>query len=361
MIRHIVIKKGKRSFLLLRDEDRFHIIEENDALTPEIRNRILERLHTPEEMGTLGLSGQTISKEDLQGIAVYGCASGADLEFHFSRFRKQSYRLAQRYEPRFLDDFFRGITRIPTPGKRLVKGGGKDWRSREQDQKLRKPMRRIGLVVNVLSFVYPLLGLLIQRIPQEAMLLGSGLLLAADVFLAVAYPEHFTFLGSKTYRKAGGKTKVTELWGAFVPAGILGLTGIKWYEFFSWPPEYGYAIAVGLILGILGFLLLQDFRDSLGSGFACMALCVLLCIGSVGHLNHYLGDAEPVVHTVPIVEMWKSTRRRGGTDYICRVEFPDGRTLDLEVSREVYEAYEIGDTMDVTVRTGGLGIEYAYK
>ena len=361
MIPHIQLQKGKRHYLLLSDETSFHVIDKNEALTKEKEALLLERVYTPEQMQEMGLSGQTFLKEHLQGVAIYGYAKGDDFELHFGR-KKQGWILAQRYDPRFLDQFFRGVPRIPTPGKRLVKGGKKaDWRAREIDPAARKQMRAMGIGANIAS-VLMCAGLLFfrNRVPREWLVIAGFVCAGFGVFLGVVHQEYFTFLNAKDYRQTGGRSKVTHLWGPPLLMMVLAVTGFGWYLFFDLSPVIAGGGVLGLVIGLLGMMLITDFKTSIGHGVVCVLVCILLGMGTVGHFNHLFARQPPQVHTPVVVEMWVNKRSKGSDDYICRVCFPDGRELRVKVSESAYAQYEIGDPMEIRVRTGALGIDYGY-
>lgn len=358
MIPHIQLKRRKKGYLLIQDEHSFHIIDEDEKLKKETRTRILEGGCTPEQMQSMGLSGMTIAKADLKGVAVYGVATGDDLEFHFGR-KKQGYCLAQRYEQRYLDDFFRGIPRIPTPARRKMKGGKhRDWRINEQDPEGRKIMSRVSTTLNWVSGI---LCAAILCLPKYFDLLSVGAILCAGfaVFLGVVHQEYFTFTNGKDYRKSGGKAKVIELWLPFFPLGVVMLRGLNLYHFFDLLQPVSYGVVVGLTVGILIVLLCRELKENIGAGFMVMFVTVFLCTGMVMQMNHMLARQEPEVYTVSITRMYVSNHRRSD-DYNCVVQFPDGRELIIDVGRNAYEQYEIGDTMDILIRTGALGMEYGY-
>lgn len=359
MIPHIQLQKGKRRYLLLRDETAFHVIEVDEALTKEKEALLLERLHTPEEMREMGLSGQTFPKDGIQGVAVYGYSRGDDFELHFGK-KKQGWTLAKRYEPGYLDQLFRGIPRIPTPGKRLVKGGkNSDWRAREIDPAVRKQMRPVGIGVNV-ACVLCCIGLLFfhNRVPREWLLTAGFICVGFGLFLGVVHQEYFTFFDGKNYRDIGGKSKVSHLCGIPLLLLLLATTGFGWYFYFDQSQVIFVGAIFGLIVGLLGMMLIADFRNSIGHGILCVIVCIFLGAGIVSHFNHLLAGQEFLAETPVIVEMWVNHHSRASDDYICLLRFPDGRELRVDVGRSAYEEYEIGDHVEILVRTGALGIEY---
>ena len=68
---------------------------------------------------------------------------------------------------------------------------------------------------------------------------------------------------------------------------------------------------------------------------------------------------EPQVQTATVIYKQSSRSRRGGTYYQINLRFPDGDECGVRVSQAEYEAIQAGQTMDIPVGEGFLGIEYA--
>lgn len=359
MLPHLILKQGKQQYLLFRTAEAFQLVDINGSLTREKRQQILTEGCTPSQMQQMGLSGMTIAISDLEGVAIYGYATGEDFEFHFGK-KKLCYKLAKRCEQAQMDAFFRGVPRIPTPARPKVRGGsGKDWRMSEQTPEGRKQMRKVGITANVVG-VLIMAGMLIC--PQYFHLLSVAALIFGifGAFLGIVYPEYFIFLNQKDYRKSGGKAKVMELQLPFLPLYVVTLMSLNRYFYFDLAPVLIYGVVLGLVIGFVMFLLSQELKENLAMMFAVVFLAAFIGVGVVAHTNHMLAGEEPVPHTVPIVDMYVDHNRRGADDYICTVRFPDGREMDIEVPRTAYERYALGDTIVVPLRTGAWGIEYAF-
>ena len=119
------------------------------------------------------------------------------------------------------------------------------------------------------------------------------------------------------------------------------------------PVALGMTVSVGAVL----FLFCREFREEWGQGLLTMFVVFLFCIAVFAPwFNHALGP-EPTPVTATIVNQYKSGGKH--TSFYCYVLLPDGRELKVEVSRSEYNAYEIGDTMELKVGTGFFGVEYA--
>lgn len=360
MIPHILLRKGRQQILLFREENNLHLVDMDKQLTKDIKDKLLNHGCTVPEMQAMGLSGFTIAISDLQGVAVYGYATGEDFEFHFGK-KKLCYKLAKRCEQAQLDAFFKGIPRIPTPARLKVEGSKhRDWRVNEQTPQGRKQMRAVGITMNVVG-VLIMAGMLIR--PQYFNLFSVAALIFGifGAFLGIVYPEYFILMNQKDYRKSGGKARVTELQLPFLPLYVLTIMSLNRYFYFDIAPVLVYGVVLGLMISFVMFLLSRDLKENLALMFAVVFFAAVIGVGVVAHSNHMLARAEPVSYNIPVVDKFIDHNRRGRDDYVCTVRFPDGREMDIEVSRIAYDQCELGDTMSVPLRTGAWGIEYVFS
>lgn len=357
MIPHFTLRQNKGEYLIIRMGDVFHIIDCNEALTKDKRLAILESGCTPAQMQEMGLSGMTIPKSDIKALTVTGCGFQDDVIFYLSK-KKLAFWFPKAYEQQKVDDFFRGIPRKQVKTRRRPKGGKNlSWREREGNPEVARKLRPVGWVMNTIGvglLVFPL----VIRIPLG---MHGGLVLgfcAAAVFLDMFFPEYFSLLmeGKKERKEREGRW-VNLSFGLFlsiIPLALRITVTIHLFDVFRFLPM---ALGMTLITGAVLFLFCREFREEWGIGL-CMLFFVLVMswLAFAPWLNHVLGpELTPV--TATIVEQHKSGGRT--TSYYCGVLLPDGRELDVEVSRSEYHDYEIGDTMDLQIGTGFFGIDYA--
>lgn len=359
LIPHILLRNRKKEYLLIQDEKFFHIIDQDENLTEEKRRLILEQCPTPAQMQELGLSGMTISKSDLEGVAVYGVATGDELVFLLGK-KKLRYQLARRYEQKRMDDFFRGIPRAATPARRQAKSRKhRDWRISEQDPVVRK---RMGTVHTILNWFSGAVAVAMMAFGEYYDLLSVFAVVcsAAAVYLGVVHQEYFTFMSEKEYKKQGGCAQVLHWWLPYAPLALVFLRNYRRFVLFDVLALMGYGLVIGIVIGLLIVLFTEDLKRNIGTGFAVVFASVILCTGIVGQGNHILATNPFVMHSLPVVDMYiDSGSRRSPTEYNCIVQFPDGRELTVDVgSRAEYEKYQVGDTLIIPIRTGAFGIEY---
>ena len=360
MIPHFTLRQNKGEYLIIRMGDDFHIIDCNEALTTEKRMAVLESGCTPAQMQEMGLSGTTIPRSDIEAITVTGSGFQDDVIFYLKNRKKLCYWLPRAYEQKRMDDFFRGIPRKMVKTRRRLKGGKNlGWREREGNPGLRRKLRPVGWMMNALGVGLALLPLAVD-IPLG---LHGGLVLAfcaAAVFLDIFFPEYFSLLmeGKKERREKEGLC-VNICFGLFVAMIPLlfriAMTIHLFDEFRFLPLALGMTLAVGVVL----FLFCREFREEWANGLCMMFFVFLMSwVAYAPLLNHVLGP-EPTQVTATVVDQHKTSGGRSNSYYYCDVLLPDGRELEVEVSRSEYNACQVGDTMELKLGTGFFGIDYA--
>ena len=370
MIPHFELVRGKERFLLFRTEEEFHIIDCDEALTKEKRFAILESGCTPAEMQEMGLSGTTIAKSDLSAVTVTGCGPQDDVIFYLGK-KQLSYRFAAAYEQRRVDDFFRGIPRKQYKTRRRFKGGRDlDWRLKAQDDEMYQRLRTMGWVYNILCVVIgliPFVHVEVRVVPFGWTVLGMCLVaVGLDVFL----PEYFSILffedkEDRRKKRGGGrrilKTRAIRLgYGMVCLLMVFLLFGHRYNV--VWNVQY-LKVTIFLTLAVFAVLifLCREFGELLKANPLLLVTHMIFALALNGlmlvpHFNHALGgDLTPF--TAVIIDQHISGGR--SESYYCTINLPDGKELDIQVTRDKYESCEIGDTMDLQYGTGFFGIEYA--
>lgn len=358
MIPHFTIQQGKQQFLMVRDADAFHIIDINEALTQEKRNAILESGCTPVQMQEMGLSGMTIPRADITAITITGSAFQDEVIFYLGRKKKMAFWFPKAYEQKRVDDFFRGIPRIQYKTRfKLKRGKNMDWRDRERDPATARKMRPVGIAFNCLGVGMFLLPLLV-RIPLG---LWIGIVLAVcftAIVLDTFFPAYFSLVIRGKQERKQDRGKVTSLgFGVLMPLYPLFLKismTIHVFDEFRLLPT---ALLMTVLTAALLFLFCREFRESAGEGLLTLFFVFVFCwFVFAPYFNHAFGP-DPVPVTAVITDQHKTSGK--STSYYCTVQLPDGRELDVEVSRSEYNAWQIGDRMDLQIATGCFGAEYA--
>lgn len=359
---HFILRQKGREYLLLKSGDCFHIVDMDGNLTGAKREQLASRGCTVEQMQSMGLSGMTIPRSDIKGLAIEGYGAGDRVEFRLNR-GKQSYEFAQRYDSETGDAFFKGVPRLRTSRSKAVKGGKKynDWRLREQEPLVRKRMKVVGRVLKIVSALSILGFLFGGQVWQKYWAAAGALCALTGLSLLVFFGPYFSVMPERDYYRAGYSAPVVRLMLPFAPMVLVGLVTMNRFDYFgdgtvfSW--VIGFVVAVCLILWIF----VQEFHDHPEYLLASAVFSVMIGAGLVSYGNHALARGEFVVQTATIEGMHKNSGGRySSASYNCVVEFPDGRELTIDVGWEDYEQLEIGDTLEVPVRTGAFGLEYAY-
>lgn len=367
MIPHFPLQRGKLEYLIIRMGDEFHIIDCNEALTKEKRDAVLESGCTPAQMQEMGLSGMTIPKSDIKELTVTGCGFQDDVIFYLKDRKKLAFWFPQACEQNKVDDFFRGIPRKMVKTRRRLKGGKHiDWRIREQDFELYKKLRPVGWIYNLLCAAIIILSFVLWELSPRPIgwcIVGMSVVaIGLDFFL----PEYFTILSIHddrrfTKRKYGQrqepKTRAVNLgFGLLSITLFFTLASSGEYNFFDGFRVFPVALASVLVVGI-PFLFVREFVEKFSAWLVTLVLILFFNgFAFIPHFNHVLGP-EPTAVTSTVVDKHYSGGR--STSYYCTVLLPDGRELDIQVTKKEYNAAEPGDTMPLQVGTGFFGIDYA--
>ena len=358
MIPHFELARGKERFLLFRMGEEFHIIDCDEALTKEKRFAILESGCTPAEMQEMGLSGTTIAKSDLTAITVTGCGPQDDVIFYLGK-KQLSYRFAAAYEQRRVDDFFRGIPRKQYKTRWRFEGGKKqDWRVRERNYALYKKLVPFGWAWNILCILVGV-GRFFAEINFEFWCWIVLAMALATVLADCVLPQYFTILfRGKHSRRHEPKHAIHLGVGLSVMLAIFAVSCVGRYHFFDSFRLLPPAIILTVILGVCLFLFCREFMEEPECGIGAVLLVLLLSFSVIAHLNHALGG-ELTPATAQVVDQYSRRSGKRGRNYYCTVTMPDGRELDVRVSKAEYDSYELGDMMELQYGTGFFGIEYA--
>ncbi len=368
MIPHFTLQKGRQEYLIIRMGDEFHLIDINEALTKEKRNAILESGCTPAQMQEMGLSGMTIPKSDIKALTVTGCGFQDDVIFWLEK-RKLAFWFPKAYEQKKVDDFFRGIPRKQYKTRTRLKGGKNlDWRLKEQDEALYQKLRPVGWIFNLLCAAIILVPLALGRLPLRPIgwcVIGlSVVAIGLDFFL----PEYFTILSihderrfskQKYGQRQQPKTRAINLGvGLLSIALFFTLVSSGEYYIFDDFRVFPVALASVLVVGI-PLLFVREFVEQFSAWLLTLVLILFFNgFAFIPHFNYVLGS-ELTPCTATVVDTHKTTGGRGPDNYYCDVVLPDGRELDVKVSKKEYETAEPGDTLDLQIGTGFFGIDYA--
>lgn len=368
MIPHFTLQKGKQEYLIIRMGDEFHIIDCNEAFTKEKRAAVLESGCTPAEMQEMGLSGMTIPKSDIKALTVTGCGFQDDVIFWLKK-KKLAFWFPKAYEQKKVDDFFRGIPRKQYKTRTRLKGGKNiDWRIREQNPELYEKLRPVGWIYNLLCAAIIVLSFVLWELSPRPIgwcVIGlSVVAIGLDFFL----PEYFTILsihdGRRFSKQKYGQRQQPKTRAVNLGVGLLAITLFFTlvcngeYCFFDDFRVFPVALASVLLVGI-PLLFVREFMEQFSAWLVTLVL-ILFFNGFVfiPHFNHVLGP-ELTSSTATVVDTHKTTGGRGPDSYYCDVVLPDGRELDVKVSRKEYDTAEPGDTMPLQFGTGFFGIDYA--
>lgn len=233
-----------------------------------------------------------------------------------------------------------------------------EWRTPEQKAELWKILGPLGTVMTVVG-----VAVMCATIMEETRLIGvAGCAVAAILcfVLYLRFPQYYTLMSKKEYKKGGFTSSVKHLDVAMM-APCLGLamqlmrfciTGWVWFVILVLLLTAG-----GVALLWVGF---REVREHEGVQIAAFVLALFLSIGLVVNGNHYLNFSGELHQSYTVLELTRSRSSRGVSSNACVIELKPGREVKIPLTFQQYQALQPGDTVEVFYGRGAFGVEYAY-
>lgn len=359
MERCLLIQKKSRIFLLLKYPDRYHIIDVNDKLDEQAENTVLAGDCSDADIARMGLKRVTILKSDLRGVAIGGCLAG-DVIVLYTKGRKLKYVLSDDCAEEDIKAMFIGIERFQPPKNAGSKHRNADWRTEIQTESMGKKMGIIGVVLNLCGCVCFVCTSLFGRL--SAMWSTVCLLITAvSLGFYFLYPQYFSIMGRKEYKRVGYTAKVKHLdFAILAPALALELRCLRDFHFLNWMQVLIAGGVFGIVLSIVIYLFSREVRENTGFAVVVLLFTLFVSSGFVGQINHLAnpGVQNPQICTVIDTERENGVKR--ADRYYCVVELSSGAEMEIPISGSRYHALQPGDAVSIYIGKGAFGIEYAY-
>jgi len=355
MIDHLLLQRGSHTFLLLRHPDRFHIIAVNDQLTEENEASILENLCSEARMDEMGLTRQTVLLSSVQSITVGGHLAGASIALQTNQ-KKLRFVLSDDYEKDFLKNFFSGC-KLKKPGKKAsAKFRAGDWRAEKQTERGWKILRPVGYCLNALG-VGCFLVVFFRGSLWAAGFYLSMLLTLVSLTMYLVFPQYYTLMLRKEYKRAGYSSPVLDLVLAVAgPVAAIAYRAIYDFTFLTWMPVIIVSMICGVVVTFLLCVFSRELRENSGFTFAVFVISAFLSIGVLSNANHYFHAASPTDYPVSATET--RTHSDDSEEYYCVIEPEPGKRVEIKISPSLYQQLQSGDTVAAYIGPGALGIEY---
>lgn len=233
-----------------------------------------------------------------------------------------------------------------------------EWRTKEQDTGLWRILDPLGTMMTVVS-----VAVMCATIADETRMIGVvGCAVAAILCFALylRFPQYYTIMSKKEYKKGGFTSRVKHLDVAMM-APCLGLamqmmrfcvTGWVWFVILILILTAG-----GVALLWVGF---REVREHEGVQIAAFVLALFLSIGLVVNGNHYLNFSGELPQSYTVLELTRSRSSRGVSRNACVIELEPGREVKIPLTFAQYQALQPGDSVEVFHGRGAFGVEYAY-
>ena len=254
---YLLLQKNSRVSLLVRYTGRYHIIAVNNKLDNEKEENVLAGNCSDAMIDEMGLTRETILKTDLHGVAIGGCCAG-DVVVLYTKDRKLKYVLSDDYDDEYLNAMFAGIECFQPPKNVKAKSHKSDWRTELQVESMRKVIGTIGSVLNFSGCVCFVATSLFGRLSALWSIICL-LIMVTSIGLYFAYPQYFSVMGGKEYKRVGYTAKVKHLdFAIMAPALALTFRSLSDFCFPNWTPLLIAGVVVGFAVSVIMYIFSRE-------------------------------------------------------------------------------------------------------
>lgn len=346
----LLLQDGRKTYLLARDHQNYYLILADKFLTWETEEWLIEHGISRERLEELPLNYKTLPRKQLRGIALTGTSAGDALYLYPKSEKRQRYTFSDDCSEEQIDTFFEGVERFLAPSAQKKKSSVTgDWRTERQDPEVYRKMEYVCIGVTVLSMLFAFGYIQNQGVFwYTALLLTNG----AAIALTIIFPQYFTLLPDEKNKKKSAWNMSWSLCSQLIVSMV--------YPMRNWLDEGVFWISVfvcGSVATAVMGLLSEEFRRAKVWLLAVFFFVGVLGQEVVGHINEVYDFSEPESYVLTVENLERSSGRRS-TRYECTVTLPDGRSVDLDISKNYFYNLAVGGPVRVEVGTGALGIEY---
>ena len=216
----------------------------------------------------------------------------------------------------------------------------------ERAQKLAKA-KKIATALSLAAGVAAVWGWFYPR-PYDTAMAILGVIPAIAVLLLAT--------GNGVYQVEGRRHDVrADLSIAFIiPGAVLTLRCLWDFEFLEWMPILKLAIVASVFLTIVVLAADGGMRERRWAFLAFLVLCFLYAFGAMAQANALLDSSEGQVFPTKVLD--KRIENGKSTTYYFRVDSwgPRSKPNEVSVSRALYQATPVGDTVCVSLWKGAL-------
>lgn len=355
----LLLQKNSRVYLLVRYIDRYHIIAVNNKLDEDKEEKVLAGNCSDAVIDEMGLTRATIMKKDLRGVAIGGCCAG-DVIVLYTKDKKLKYVLSDDYSNEEIQAIFTGIERFQPPKNGGSKSRNTDWRTEMQTESMRKVMGSIGVMLNlcgcmcfVCTSLFGRLSVMWSTICLLVMVISIGLYLL--------YPQYFSIMGGKAYKRVGYTAKVKHLeFAIMAPALALTLRCLSDFHFPNWAPLLIAGAVIGIVASVIMYIFSREVRENTSLIVVVLLLSMFVSCGIVGQLNHLADFSVDEPQTGTVIDTERDDGGRHADRYYCSVSLESGTEMEIPISGSIYNKLQAGDMVTIFAGQGAFGIEYAY-
>ena len=340
-------RTGMTQILLARDEKAYYIIEVGKKLDYATEEWLESQGVSEELLKELQLPFTYIPRKMIQSIDFTGQKAGDRLHIKLKK-DKKVVSLGENLTDDRIREFFDGILRTRIPKENIVNRRNANWRREKRDPVLYKKLWWVSVALGAVS-AFSLIGFHQTKSPFWFTL--CLVMMGAPVALDILMPGYFTIFFSE-------KNKKPDAWSLEIPLAI-SYFGMVFCGRLNTFDDGAFLKIAGLCaLGaMLICLLAEEFRRKPIWVLMPLALGAMCVSFAVCHANVVYAPEEPQSYVLAVEDTRISSGKN--TSYYCTVTLPDGREMELSISRTLYRELEVGDYVRVDHGVGALGLEYA--
>lgn len=349
----LTLQKGGKHYLLVADSLFVHIITVNRRLNEQTRGWLVAQTRSIAAMNEKQLSRLSVARREIENVVLTGYGAGSRLELRMNRGRK-SYLLSDGCTPETAQRLFAGMKLLHGDNP----GNTEEKKPRTVAGVSEEHLKVAGYVANYASLACGILLIFYRRL--YPFLCAAGFACIAVCFaLYLLFPRYYTLLERK--REHGEKKRVRpdELYtgmmisAAGMLAAVLGSIAVL-----DLVRVAVISAAVTAVLAVLVWWRGSEMRTA-GRMLSFVIICWLLAAMPLTAANVLLDTSAGETCALEVVELNVTNSTKSGKHYSCEVVMDNGRKIYIPLSMNEYWELEVGETVDIVVRDGALGIPYA--
>jgi len=176
--------------------------------------------------------------------------------------------------------------------------------------------------------------------------------------LPLIFPAYYSLLRTAEEAKKAESAPVISWMGLALACNTgLVLRSTRDFTYLNGWIIFSVSSAMALVVTAAFIIRSRELRWRVGGILTLLFMIWIFSMGIPAQLNYLLDTSETVIEEKTVLDMHVSTSYKGGRSYYCTVEI-DGAEVDVEVDREAYQTYAVGEVVEVGINEGAFGMDY---